>query len=213
MNKIGWIVLLALLKLGLGISSPLHAQDVGEAQPTSDSPPADGQPVIGCCRIPADTVVDLEITQPINSAKQHRGDYFGLRLVSAVVVDGVVVLPAGTEGTGQIVEAQPSRGGGKPGELLLAARFLTSNGVQIPLHGMKFSATGADQTRVSMALGTAIGVWAMFIRGREIEVPSGTPVHAKVAGDVMLTPRSEVIPALLPVPSSSTFTALPTNQE
>lgn len=167
-----------------------------------------------CCRIAAGTQVELEITDTINSSQQKRGDRFALRLHVALSLDGATVVPAGVAGVGQVVHAAAARGGGKPGELLLAARYLEHGGMQVPLRSLKFGATGKDNTGVALGVSMAIGPFAHFIRGHEIEIPAGTIVTARIAQDVVLPPTTAPDPtaaateAVVPDPPATA-----TNQE
>lgn len=86
-------------------------------------------PVIDFTTIPAGTPVAIEIAEALASSTHKRGDVFAITLIEPLLRDGVEYLPQGTHGTGQIVHAAPARGGGAPGELLIAARTLeTSQG-------------------------------------------------------------------------------------
>jgi hypothetical protein len=146
-----------------------------------------------CCRVVAGTVVDLEIAEPITSWQHKRGDKFQLRLAQPLVVDGRLLVPAGTTGVGEIVHAAAARGGGAPGELLIAARHLDVDGGQLPLRGMKLGGSGDDNSGMAFGVSFAAGPFAMFIRGHEIEIPAGTHAHAKVAEDAVL-PVSPTLP-------------------
>ena len=109
-----------------------------------------------------------------------------------------VVIPAGTAGVGEIVHADRSRGGGKPGELLLAARYLELDGAQIPLRAPQVRRPAArTRPRPPSARPCAVGPLAHFIRGNEIEIPTGTIVTAKLAQDFLLSapPPDQSIPA------------------
>lgn len=144
----------------------------------------------GCCRIAAGTPVELEITETISSSQRKRGDKFALRLHAPLSIEGATVVPAGATGVGQVVHAAAARGGGKPGELLLAARYLDHGGTQLPLRSLKFGVTGKDNTGVALGVSMAIGPFAHFIRGHEIEIPAGTIVSARIAQDVVLPPAT-----------------------
>ena len=151
-----------------------------------------------CCGLPADTVVQLEILDVLNSFQHKRGETFRLRVVTAVVVDGMTMIAAGTEGAGQIVHAAAARGGGAPGELLIAARSLDIDGLSVPLRGLKLGVTGGDNSGMAFGVSIAAGPFAMFIRGREIEIPAGTLVTARLADDVILTPAPPTPPTVPP---------------
>lgn len=146
-----------------------------------------------CCRVASGTLIDLEISEPITSWQHKRGDKFQLRLAQPLVVDGRLLVPAGTTGVGEIVHAAAARGGGAPGELLIAARYLDVDGGQLPLRGMKLGGSGGDNSGMALGVSFAAGPFAMFIRGHEIEIPAGTRAHAKVAEDIVL-PVSPAVP-------------------
>jgi hypothetical protein len=129
--------------------------------------------------IPAGTTLVIELGQTLTSHAQKRGDHFPILLAEPLLVDCAEVLPRGTRGTGQIVHAAAARGGGAPGELLISARSLeTPQGPRL-LRGFKLGATGEDNSGMALGVSTAIGPFAMFIRGREIEIPAGTRGIAK----------------------------------
>lgn len=154
---------------------------VAPAEETAAAGPA-------CCTVPANTTVDLEILDLLNSSRQKRGDRFRLRLAAPVIVDGTTLVAEGAEGVGEVVHAAAARGGGAPGELLIAARWLEVDGQPIPLRGLKLGLTGGDNSGMALGVSFAAGPFAMFIRGREIEIPAGTRVHARLAGDATLAP-------------------------
>ena len=173
-------------------TTPLNAADAAPA-PAIDA---------ACCRLAAGTAVELEITESINSSQRKRGDRFGLRLAHPLRIGDTIVVPSGTPAVGEVVHASAARGGGAPGELLLAARHLDAAGVQAPLRGLKLGATGGDNSRMALGVSFAAGPFAMFIRGREIEIPALTRVVAKVAADTALaqvaTPESPPIESVPP---------------
>lgn len=131
-------------------------------------------------------MVELEIAQVLNSSVQKRGDKFAIKLHAPLIHDGATIIPAGTVGEGEIVHADKSRGGGKPGELLIAARYLDFDGVRVPLRALKFGGQGQDKSNVALGVALAVGPFAHFIHGKEIEIPAGTIVSAKLAQDLPL---------------------------
>ena len=78
-------------------------------------------------------MVRIAITQALNSQSGTRGQTFPIQLASPIVVDGRIVAPAGSTGGGEIVYAEPGGGGGAPGKLVLAARYIDVGSVRIPL--------------------------------------------------------------------------------
>lgn len=165
-----------------------EAASAATPPPIEGSPAASAAPEHACCRVPANTVVDLEILDLLSSYQHKRGDKFRLRVVTPVVIGGTSLIAAGTLGVGEVVHAAAARGGGAPGELLIAARSLDIDGQPTPLRGLKLGVTGGDNSGMALGVAFAAGPFAMFIRGQEIEIPAGTRVNAKVAQDVILPP-------------------------
>lgn len=167
---------------------------------------ADSQPdAHACCTLADGTPVVLELLDPISSARSRRGEKFRLKLQESVMVDGAIVLPAGTEGIGEIVHAERSRGGGKPGELILAARHLQVGDRIVKLRGFKLGGSGRDTSHVAIGAAVAIGPFAQFIHGKEIEIPARASGSAKLAEPVQLPAAPEVAPDVLDaVPASAT---------
>jgi len=169
------------------------------SEPTTEAPPASADGHL----FAAGTQVELEILTPIKSSQHKRGDKFDLRLSSPLARDGATCMPAGTAGVGEVVHAMPARGGGKPGELLLAGRYLDFAGQRIPLRSMKAAATGDANYGAALGVAFAAGPFAMFVRGHEIEIPAGTRVTAKLAQDLVLQgcSTSAVDPPVITAPN------------
>ncbi|MEI2428937.1 hypothetical protein RDV84_24455 [Lysobacter yananisis] len=144
--------------------------------------------------IPADTAIWLETMQPLSSATLKRGESFALRVAEPVMVDGVVVVPAGTACHGEVIHADRSRGGGRAGELLLAARYIELDGRRVGLRGFRIAATGQQKMGATMTVALVGGPLAFFVRGTEIEIPAGTRAQARVAG-------AAAAPAVSPPPA------------
>ncbi len=180
--------------LTMAVSFMCLAQETAEADvvaaPAVEIVELTTEPI--CCRVVDGTLVTVEILDPLSSLHK-RGDKFRLRLSEPLIVDGQTLLASGLEGVGEIVHAEKSRGGGKAGELLIAARYLDRSGEHIPLRGLKLGGSGKDNTAAAMAVSVALGPLAHFVRGREIEIPAGTQAQAKIAGslDVLTTAQTQ----------------------
>ena len=168
--------------------------DGASAKPAETIAPAAAAPVAGpCCTLPDGSPVQLEVVGPISSKTAVRGQTFALRLAQPLSTAEGVLLPAGTEGAGEVIHAERSRGGGKAGELILAARYLQGPEGPIKLRGMKLGGSGSDKTGAAMGASLILPLGG-FVRGTEIEIPAGTPANAKLAGAIHLPP----IPAAAP---------------
>ncbi len=155
--------------------------------------PARGEPPF---LVPVGQEVRITIEREISSATAVKGQTFPIRLAEPIVVNGLIIVPAGTTGEGQVVHASRAKGAGKPGELILAARFLEHGGARILLRGFDFQQVGKDRnektTTAAVILGTAFGVGGglatFFIKGGEIVVPAGTTAVARLAAGLPAQP-------------------------
>ncbi len=136
---------------------------------------------------PAVIPVAIEITEQLDSSQQHRGDTFALRLAQAVVLPDGTVLASGTPGRGEVVHADRARTGGKPGELILAARYLDTPQGPLRLRALRLTGTGKDRSATAIgatiALASAAPAGALlgiFIRGGQMVVPAGSIGAAKL---------------------------------
>lgn len=204
---------------GLALSGTCHAQEAAALTPHAPAPapaPAPTLPHDGsapaCCVLADGTIVTFELLDPISSARAQRGEHFRMRLIEGLAVEGVTVVPAGTEGVGEIVHAEQSRGGGKPGELLLAARHLQLRDRVIKLRGFKLGGSGRDTSHVAVGLAVAIGPFAQFVHGKEIEIPAHTTGTAKLGETVRLLPSTDAVLApSTALPSATPATDPPQN--
>lgn len=143
-------LLLALLP---GVSCAQSA----EAPASVAVPPASGTPEPIPAPAPAaatPVVVRIEILEEISSARNKRGDTFALQLADAVTLPDGRVLPASTHGQGEVIHADKSGVGGKPGELILAARFLEVPEGRLRLHALRLS--GAGKAHNGAAVGASV---------------------------------------------------------
>ena len=171
--------------VGLVAALAVQAQNANIADPSAMAPVSPGPT---CCNVANGTPVDLELVDPLSSKVQKRGDTFHIKLSTALMVDGKLLLPAGVEGMGEIIDAKPAGGGGAPGKMLVAARYLNWNGTTIPLRGTKLGGAGRNNTQSAMAAGFVAGPFAMFVHGGNLGYPVGTHLQAKLAVDAVLPP-------------------------
>lgn len=167
--------------------APSPAPATAAAAPPAEAPAA---PAV-CCKAPAGMPILLEITERLGSKFNHQGDKFTFRLSMPIVVDGKVLVPAGTTGVGEVIDAAKAGFMGKPGELMLAARYLDYNGARIKLRGLRLGGQGNDNADLTMVLSMAVGIPALFVQGGEINIPVGARAEAKLAADLILPPASD----------------------
>ena len=106
----------------------------------------------------AETEVHLRLLEPVASNTHKHGDRFKL----------------------EVVHAAKAGFGGKAGELILASRFIRLGDREVKLRS--FSA-GNGTERVNLAMGLSFVVVGLFVQGKNIALPAGTDVFAKIAAD------------------------------
>lgn len=202
-------MLAAAMVAGPALINAQAATQSTEASPSTQirTSPTTAPVTADCCRIAAGTLVEIEIAEPLSSKEHKRGQKFAIKLHSSLLDGQRIVIPAGVVGVGEIVHAERSRGGGKPGEMLLAARYLEHNGIQVPLRGFKLGGQGRDNTKAALSVSMVLGPFAHFIHGNEIEIPAGTVATARLAQDIggaesqPTEPSSPISPATYPTPA------------
>lgn len=152
--------------------------------------------------IPALTPVLISLDAAMSSKTARTGESFSFTLAEPLMLDGVVAIPAGTKGVGEIVHAKGT-GVGVGGELVLAARYLDHGGKHVRLRSMKFGVVGKDRQDLAFAVGVTAGLPALFIRGKQIEVPQGALAGAKLAEDFYFDAPAASTPAAGKVPAAA----------
>ena len=133
----------------------------------------------GTC-IPSLTPLRIELAEALSSRTSITGQSFAFSLAFPVIIDGKEVIAAGAKGRGEIIHAKKT-GVGVGGELVLAARYLNIGDRQLRLRSMKLNGTGRDQQGLAFAVGVTVGLPALLIRGKHIDVPAGAFADAKTA--------------------------------
>lgn len=165
----------------LALATSLAAQ--AQVQPIASVP----VPANAALRVlPANTRIELEMVDAVSSKTNKPGDTFKLRVTSPVAINGIVLVPTGTAAIGQVVHAAKAGIGGKAGELILAARYLEMPQGQIKLRST-FGASGENHTDDALVLGIAFGVIGMVVKGKDLELSSGSLLSARTASDTPLS--------------------------
>jgi hypothetical protein len=133
------------------------------------------------------TPVAIAIVEPLNSKTSIIGQFFDIRLVKPIMIDGQIIVPSGTMGKGEVIHAAKARAAGKAGELIIAARYLDYQGTRLPLRSLKYDAdtTGRNNVGTAAAVGIAVATpLILIITGGQVDIPAGMPAIAKLASDV-----------------------------
>jgi hypothetical protein len=156
--------------------------------------PASAPLAVSALHLAANTPVRIELADAVSSKGRVRGDKFAIKLAAPIVVDGQTIAPAGATGVGEVVYAEAGSGGGAPGKLVLAARYIDVGAVRIHLKAFNLASGGESNFREMQVAAEFLSVGVMFIDGHDVVYPIGTRAGAKVAEDVDLP----VLPAAAP---------------
>jgi len=89
---------------------------------------------------------------------------------------------------------------GKAGELILATRFLQVGTREVKLRSFT-AGNGENRLALAAGVGVTLGIPALFIVGKNLVLPAGTDVYAKVAADTSLPSIVGTWEADIPQPS------------
>jgi hypothetical protein len=171
-------------------AAPTPAAPAPVAPSSAPSAPIDpaAAPAPQVLRLPAGTVIEVELVDPLSSSTNRLADKFAIRLAQPIAKDGVEIVAAGAAGQGEVIDAAKAGMGGKQGKLIISARYLDLNGRRVRIRGMTLMASG--KSRVDLATGMLlvpyVGLAAGFVQGGEIEIPAGARATVKLAEDVEL---------------------------
>lgn len=179
-----------------GLMKPLAIAALTLATLGAAPPVASARPTAhyGCCHVPAGAVVKVELVNQVSSAVQKRGDTFPIRLAAPLIVDGRIVLRAGTPGQGEVIDSTPPGLGGKPAKMVLAASYLNSRRGRVQLDAMQLARPGQDNSTTSHMLGISgiafapLGLAGIVLQGGQVVFEPGTVASAKVASNITLPP-------------------------
>lgn len=136
--------------------------------------------------IPKNTILTVELTQDISSKHIKTGMPVPLTLKENLIVNDVVVAPAGTEVYGVVNKATKSGFFGRSGKLEFQINSLNVvNGVKIPLQYTTKKEAGSDGGAVAVAL-LASTVGGFLMKGKNVTYKAGTLFEARVTADTDL---------------------------
>jgi len=136
--------------------------------------------------VPGGTQLNVELVNELTSKKARKGDFIRFKMLDNLILNNVVIIPAGTEVEGMVTDATSSGLFGRAGKLILSIdKVKTLNGVTIPLEYMGRIEAGSDGGAVAVAVAVSL-VGVLFMRGKNVTIQAGTKFAAKVKNDTDL---------------------------
>jgi hypothetical protein len=156
------------------------------------------------------TPVKLRLAENLTSATAKMGQQVTFEVLEEVDVMGVPVIAKGAPALATVTTAEPKRSMGRGGKLDVnvdSVRLI--DGEKVALSATQ-TAKGGGHTGAMTAgmVGTAIVFFPaapllLFIHGKDITIPKGTPVTAFVAGDMKLDMTKMIVPGSAPAATAT----------
>ena len=140
----------------------------------------------GNAYIPKGTTLQIELTKELSSKKAKVGDLIPLKIVQNLIINDVVVIPAGAEVKGVVTKARKAGGLGRGGKLEFTIVSVdTINGVKVPLQYTKGEHGANEGGAVAVVVFVSI-VGGIFMKGKNVVYNEGLRFDAEVAANVDL---------------------------
>ena len=214
-----------LVKLSAALSAvlvavPATAQDAAPAVPLHTPVPANvaaasGMPVHNAILRAGTSVPMRTLAELTTKGKRLKvGHRFNLEVAEPVMVDGQVVIPAGSPGVGEVTHVRNKGMWGKSGGIEARVVYVRAGDRQIRLSG-QMDDKGVTGTAGVVGAVIAVPLAGFFVTGTSAVIPAGSPVTAFTEEDVPVqfaAAAPMVIPAAQPA-ISTTPVATPTTAQ
>lgn len=132
------------------------------------------------------TKLQVELTKALDSKNAHVGDPVKFKLLDNIIINDVVVIPAGTLANGSVTKARSAGGLGRNGKLEFSIDSIdTINNVQVPLTYSSSKSGQSDGGAVAVFAAVSI-IGGLFMKGTNVQCAEGTKIEAVVANDTDL---------------------------
>ena len=143
--------------------------------------------------VQAGTPVMLRPSFPISSAKAYSGTSVTLITQYDVVVDGKVVIPAGSNAQGNVVSAKKKNILGQPGSVSIEVTSVAAiDGTQIPLRANR-TLEGKDNMALSVGSGILCCVLGFLIPGEDAVINVTSEINAIVVASMEVNVGETVV--------------------
>ncbi|MGI6037390.1 MAG: hypothetical protein ACOYD6_04100 [Limnochordia bacterium] len=146
--------------------------------------------------LPKETLVKIRLQTELNSAKNEVGQRVRYRIVDDVLVDGIMVLPAGSEGEGKVTEVTSAGRLGRDGRVVVdfsSVKAIDGTPVQLEVSERATEknlslemAAGASMAGVIL-LGPIGLAGGYFVKGKDVSIPVGTEFYVEVSRGARVT--------------------------
>jgi hypothetical protein len=127
----------------------------------------------------------MKTLEPLSSKRARQGQRFGLEVSEDVRVDGMLVIPRGARGVGEVSRVVTKGVMGKPGKIEVRALFVEVGGARIRLDG-KAADKGESGAAPVLLTAPLVGLSAAFFTGKSAVLPAGSAIQGFVFQDLPL---------------------------
>lgn len=178
---------------------PAAAQEA--VQFVAPPPPPIAAPTTTNAVLRAGTPISLRILEEVTTKekKARVGQRVKMEVASAVEINGVVVIPAGSPAEGEITSVRNKGMWGKSGHLEARVLYARVNGRQIRLTG-SFDDKGVTGTAGVVGAIALVPLAGFFVTGTSAVLPVGGQVSAFIDEDVELAISAKPAPLAIQAP-------------
>jgi hypothetical protein len=155
----------------------------------------------GALSLPMGTTVMVMTNSELNTKDNKLGDFFDVTVLNDVVDQGVIVIPKGTIGYGEVTTSIRRGGFGKAGIVGVSLRYLELN--------------GKNKNGTTAATWFAVGVFSGFIKGQAGVIPKGRELKARTGEEIAYGQQNQsdlIVEAATPLQNASSVGADPIKQ-
>jgi hypothetical protein len=151
------------------------------------------------------TPIKLVLGETISSADERVGNLVNFEVVEDVLVNGIVVIPRGSNAWATVTVAEPKKRMGRGGKLdINIDKVRLADGEKVLLRAVKGVQGGGHQgAMVGAMVATSLVLWPaapffLLMHGKDITIPKGNQVTAFIQGDAVLDSSKFTLDALNP---------------
>ena len=194
----------------LVLTTPAQAQTPTPAiaQPAAPSVMTIAPATPGLSVLPQGTPIRLRLMQQLHSQENRTGDRFDLEVAEDVMLNGVVIIPRGSRGIGEITRIRRKGMWGRSGRLETRLLSVTANGMTVPISG-GVAERGDTGTAGVVASVVVLPIAGFFVTGTSAILPVGTGFDGHTNSEIRVAIDPSLIPRAMPAPTPAVATTNP----
>ncbi|MDD2201340.1 MAG: hypothetical protein PHP20_00050 [Firmicutes bacterium] len=144
--------------------------------------------------IPAGIMVSVRLLDALNSATSIVGETFRIEVLEDIIIDGAVVVPAGSPGVGKVTLAVPAKSMGRAGELRLSMNAIyTYDDIPVLVEANEQTAARdvelAGKSFLAYVFLGPVGLLTLLQKGQNVVIPADSQFSVMVRMPVTVMGR------------------------